>query len=93
MGQLRLRREVVIPVPSYRRPSSLLGVGLALVLMASAVDAVVWTYQARQQARWGDAADARRFHAVRHHRSEAPLELDVAATIAERGRCTGGLEP
>ena len=40
-----LRREVMVPVPSYRRPSSLIGISIVLVLLASAVDAVVWTYQ------------------------------------------------
>jgi hypothetical protein len=43
-----LRREVMVPVPSYRRPSSLIGMSIVLVLLASAVDAVVWTYQARR---------------------------------------------
>lgn len=43
-----LRREVMVPVPSYRRPSSLIGISIVLVLLASAVDAVVWTYQARR---------------------------------------------
>ena len=44
-----LRREVMVPVPSYRRPSSLIGISIALVLLASAVDAVVWTYQASRE--------------------------------------------
>ena len=42
-----LRREVMVPVPSMRRPSSLIGMSIVLVLLASAVDAVVWTYQAK----------------------------------------------
>jgi hypothetical protein len=43
-----LRREVMVPVPSLRRPSSLIGMSVVLVLLASAVDAVVWTYQAKR---------------------------------------------
>ncbi len=43
-----LRREVMVPVPSYRRPSSLIGISVVFVLLASAVDAVVWTYQAKR---------------------------------------------
>jgi hypothetical protein len=50
-----LRREVMVPVPSYRRPSSLIGMSIVLVLLASAVDAVVWTYQAKRDAERGDA--------------------------------------
>lgn len=45
-----LRREVMVPVPSYRRPSSLIGLSIVFVLLASAVDAVVWTYQAKRDA-------------------------------------------
>lgn len=44
-----LRREVMVPVASYRRPSSLIGISVVLVLLASAVDTVVWTYQARRE--------------------------------------------
>jgi hypothetical protein len=43
-----LRREVMVPVPTYRRPSSLIGMSIVLVLLASAVDAVVWSYQAKR---------------------------------------------
>ena len=43
-----LRREVMVPVPSFRRPSSLIGLSIVLILLASAVDAVVWTYQAKR---------------------------------------------
>ena len=43
-----LRREVMVPVPSLRRPSSLIGMSIVLILLASAVDAVVWTYQAKR---------------------------------------------
>lgn len=44
-----LRREVLIPVPMYRRASSLIGLSVVLVLLASAVDAVVWTYQTQRR--------------------------------------------
>ncbi|HEY8143754.1 MAG TPA: hypothetical protein VIG06_13815 [Kofleriaceae bacterium] len=39
----------MVPVASYRRPSSLIGISVVLVLLASAVDTVVWTYQARRE--------------------------------------------
>ena len=39
----------MVPVPSYKRPSSLIGISIVVVLLASAVDAVVWTYQARRE--------------------------------------------
>ena len=45
-----LRREVIVPVPSYRRPSSLIGLSIMLMLLASSVDAMVWSYQIRRQA-------------------------------------------
>lgn len=45
-----LRREVLVPVPTYRRPSSVIGLSIVLVLLASAVDAVVWSYQAVRTA-------------------------------------------
>jgi hypothetical protein len=39
----------MLPVPSYRRASSLIGLSVVLVLVASAVDAVVWTYQSQRR--------------------------------------------
>lgn len=64
-----LRREVMVPMPSYRRPSSLIGLSIVLVLLASAVDAVVWTYQARRAAEERAAFEmmrptVRRWHAA-----------------------------
>jgi hypothetical protein len=53
-----LRREVMVPVPSYRRPSSLIGMSIVLVLLASAVDAVVWTYQAKSEVERGSLDEA-----------------------------------
>jgi hypothetical protein len=53
-----LRREVMVPVPPYRRPSSLIGMSIVLVLLASAVDAVVWTYQARSEVERGNLDEA-----------------------------------
>lgn len=43
-----LRREVLVPVPSHRRPASLIGLSIVMVLFASAVDALVWSYQAQR---------------------------------------------
>ena len=45
----RLRREVLVPLPTHRRPTSLIGLGVALVLLASAVDAMVWSFQAQRE--------------------------------------------
>ena len=56
----RLVREVVVPVPAYRRVSSLIGLSLVLVLMASAVDAVVWTYQSQRRIWREEAAESMR---------------------------------
>ena len=44
-----LKREVLIPVPMYRRASSLIGLSVVMVLLASAVNAVVWTYQTQRR--------------------------------------------
>ena len=50
---------MLIPVPVYRRASSLIGLGVVLVLVASAVDAVVWTYQTQRQFWREEAASLR----------------------------------
>jgi hypothetical protein len=60
-----LRREVMLPVPSYRRASSLIGLSVALVLVASAVDAVVWTYQSQRRFWREQAAETMRPPPVR----------------------------
>jgi len=69
-----LRREVMVPVPSYRRPSSLIGISVVLVLLASAVDAVVWTYQAKRDAARSAAQDSMGVPTLSH--------TDVAAVRA-----------
>lgn len=61
-----LRREVMVPVPSYRRPSSLIGMSIVLVLLASAADAVVWTYQAKREAERGNLDEATSIPALSH---------------------------
>jgi hypothetical protein len=51
----RLRCEAVVPVAAHRRATSLIGLSLMLVLVASGVDALVWTYQSQRQL-WRDEA-------------------------------------
>jgi len=82
-----LRREVMVPVPSYRRPSSLIGISIALVLLASAVDAVVWTYQASRELSQIDTLEATDIPTLSHTdvatiRARA-LEADLARAEAE----------
>ena len=47
---LALRREVVMPIAHHRQPSSVIGISLLLLLLASALDALVWTYHAKRSA-------------------------------------------
>ncbi len=63
----RLRREVMIPIPAYRQVSSLIGLSLVLVLMASAVDAVVWTYQSQRRIWRQESAEVMRPALGRRH--------------------------
>jgi hypothetical protein len=76
----RLRREVLVPVPSYRRASSLVGLSIAMVLLASAVDAVVWTYQARREAREEVRQERMRPAPARWQVAE-PREVDPPSVI------------
>jgi hypothetical protein len=82
-----LQREVMVPVPSYRRPSSLIGMSIVLVLLASAVDAVVWTYQARREAARSNLGEATSIPALSHTDVAAirarALEADLARTEEE----------
>lgn len=70
-----LRREVLIPVPMYRRASSLVGLSVVLVLLASAVDALVWTYQTQRRLWRETAADTLRPSVEAVHRV-APARRD-----------------
>jgi len=82
-----LRREVLVPVPSYRRPSSLIGLSIVLVLLASAVDAVVWTYQAKREAERGNLDQATSIPTLSHTDVAAlrarVLETDLARAEEE----------
>ncbi len=78
-----LRREVLIPVPLYRRASSLIGLSMVLVLLASAVDAVVWTYQTQRRLWRASPADTLR-------PSVEPAER-VAPERVDRSLCSRGL--
>ncbi len=82
-----LRREVLVPVPSYRRPSSLIGMSIVLVLLASAVDAVVWTYQAKREAQRGNLDQATSIPTLSHTDVAAlrarVLETDLARAEEE----------
>jgi hypothetical protein len=82
-----LRREVLVPVPSYRRPSSLIGMSIVLVLLASAADAVVWTYQAKREAERGNLDQATSIPTLSHTDVAAlrarVLETDLARADEE----------
>lgn len=82
-----LRREVLVPVPSYRRPSSPIGLSIVLVLLASAVDAVVWTYQAKREAERGNLDQATSIPTLSHTDVAAlrarVLETDLARAEEE----------
>lgn len=79
-----LRREVLVPVPSYRRASYLVGLGVLLVLVASAIDAVVWTYHSQRRLWRQEAAHSMRLrppadgdasaHRFENRRREARME-------------------
>lgn len=64
----------MVPVPSYRRPSSLIGISIVLVLLASAIDAVVWTYQTSRELGEIGTVDATEIPTLSH--------TDVAAIRA-----------
>lgn len=73
----RLRREVLVPVPSYRRASSLIGLSVILVLMASAIDAVVWTYQTQRRLWREEVGEAMRPSFHRRHAQPVKSEKPV----------------
>jgi hypothetical protein len=74
----QLRREVLIPLPPYRRPSSLVGFGVVLVLLAGAVDAALWTQRVRRDAQARPAPAA-----IRIHRAKPEVEKLAAEVAAE----------
>jgi hypothetical protein len=76
---LQLRREVLVPVPAYRQATSLIGLSLVLVLLASAVDAVVWTYRAQRRFWREEAAESLREALSRRRAAERAVEPDRLA--------------
>ena len=79
-----LRREVVVVPPAFRRLTSLLGLGMVFVLMASAMDAVVWTYQMRRRLHEQEIVEALR---------PTRMRRDVAARRARLEGETRALAP
>lgn len=83
-----LRREVIVVPAAFRRLTSLLGLGMVFVLMASAMDAVVWTYQMQRRLHQQEVAEGlrptstRRDAAVRRARLERE-RVPVAASVDE----------
>ena len=83
--RVRLEREVLVPVPAYKRASTLIGLSLILVLVASAVDAVVWTYHSQRRIWRDDAADTRR-PAIQRTRAADPPRIGPADEKRSCGR-------
>lgn len=79
-----LRREVLVPVPSHRRPSTLIGMSIAMVLVASAADAVIWSYQAKRQAEEQAAREMMRPVPVRWQAGEVRQVRDAGPHKAAR---------
>lgn len=75
--RVRLEREVLVPVPGYKRASTLIGLSLILVLVASAVDALVWTYKSQRRI-WRDDTAATTRPAVERTRAVDPPRIGPA---------------
>ena len=82
-----LRREVIVVPAAFRRLTSLLGLGMVFVLMASAMDAMVWTYQMQRRLHQQEIVEALR---------PRPMRRDVALRRAhaeqDRGFATVGAD-
>jgi hypothetical protein len=76
-GQTGLRREVVVPVPAYRRATSLIGLSVA-----SAIDAVVWTYQSQRRFWREDTIGATRPAHPRHRLDHHSMWRDASPTVS-----------
>jgi hypothetical protein len=74
-----LRREVLVPVPAHRRPASLIGLSIVMVLFASAVDALVWSFQVQRAAIERETRTvARPCHGARQHQPAPPTIRSAA---------------
>jgi hypothetical protein len=82
----RLEREVLVPVPAYKRASTLIGLSLILVLVASAVDAVVWTYQSQRRI-WQEEAAENIRPALKRSRAVEPPRVTVPDGDERPGGC------
>ena len=83
-----LRREVLVPVPSHRRPASLIGLSIVMVLFASAVDALVWSYQAQRAAM--ERQEMVRPRPCRAHKATGPKQhAEIRTAPAETPRLAG----
>lgn len=80
-----LRREVLVPVPSHRRPASLIGLSIVMVLFASAVDALVWSYQAQRAAMERQESFVRS-RPCRAHKATGPKQAEIRVAPAETPR-------
>ena len=84
-----LRREVIVVPAAFRRLTSLLGLGMVFVLMASAMDAVVWTYQMQRRLHQQEIAEGLRPTstrwdvAARRARLERERGAPAAASVDE----------
>jgi hypothetical protein len=69
-----LRREVLSPCPSWRKPHALATLFLAALMFASSLDAMLLAYKLRNEAAWAERADA----AWRQARRQAEVERLIA---------------
>lgn len=89
-----LRREVIVVPAAFRRLTSLLGLGMVFVLMASAMDAVVWTYQMQRRLHQQEVADGLRPTSTRRDAAARRARLErepVAASVDEGAERPRGL--
>jgi hypothetical protein len=90
-----LRREVVTPVPSWRRPHALAGLFLATLLFVTSLDALLLSYRPRcaELERMGQG-HATREASFRRELEERRRELDALAQGQRaRLRALGVAEP
>ena len=71
-----LRPEVIVVPAAFRRLTSLLGLGMVFVLMASAMDAVVWTYQMQRRVHQQEIAEGLRPTSTRRDLAARRARLD-----------------
>src|SRR5204863_9018356 len=92
-GMERLRREVLVPLPTHRRPTSLIGLSIALVLLASAVDAVVWSFQAQRAMVERQTREMLRYSMSRHQAAAMRLAAEPPLPAPARIQPAPTLQP